>query len=45
MKPLPGTHPASATAIRRDLATGGPAVAWLPEAVATYIRRHGLYKA
>jgi nicotinate-nucleotide adenylyltransferase len=44
MTPLSGTHPASATAIRHDLAAGGPAVKWLPPAVATYIRQHGLYK-
>ena len=45
MKPLSGTHPASATAIRRDVSTGGSALEWLPPAVASYILQHGLYKA
>ena len=45
MHHLPGTHPASATAIRRDLAAGGPAMDWLNPEVAAYIREKGLYNA
>lgn len=45
MHHLPGTHPASATAIRRDLAAGGPAMDWLNPEVADYIREKGLYNA
>lgn len=41
---IDGTHPASATAIRQDLAAG-IAPKWLPAPVAGYIRRKGLYKA
>ncbi len=48
---LTGTHPASATAIRAGLARGEDADgdgsdtrAWLPPAVAAYIRERGLYK-
>ena len=44
MTALPGTHPASATAIRRELAAGRPAD-WLAPEVAAHIRQHGLYKA
>ena len=44
---LPGSHPASATAIRAGLAAGdeNETCAWLPPAVAGYIRQNGLYKA
>lgn len=44
---LPGTHPASATAIRAALAAGDESEtqAWLPPAVAAFIREKGLYKA
>lgn len=45
MHHLPGTHPASATAIRRDLAAGGNAKDWLPPQVADFIREKGLYNA
>lgn len=41
---LPGSHPASATAIRGLLRSGKSADAWLPEPVATYIRQHRLYR-
>ncbi|QJE95052.1 nicotinate (nicotinamide) nucleotide adenylyltransferase [Luteolibacter luteus] len=40
---VPGTHPASATALRGMIA-GGKAPLWLPPAVADYIARKGLYK-
>lgn len=36
-------HPASATAVRAQLAAGTSAPAWLPAAVAAYAARHGLY--
>ncbi len=42
---LPGTHPASATMIRQDLAEGLCPVAWLDPAVAEYIRERRLYNA
>ena len=42
MHPLAGSHPASATAIRRDLAAGR-AAEWLDPAVAAHIRAKGLY--
>ena len=42
---LPGTHPASATAIRRELAHGRVPDAVLHPAVADFIRRKGLYNA
>ncbi len=44
MTPLQGTHPASATAIRREIAAGKPAE-WLDPAVAAHILQRGLYKA
>ena len=43
MHSIPGTHLASATAIRRMLTEGNPP-SWLPPAVADYIVRKGLYK-
>ena len=45
MQQLPGTHPASATAIRRELAAGGSADLWLPPEVADFIRGRRLYNA
>jgi nicotinate-nucleotide adenylyltransferase len=45
MHPLPGTHPASATAIRRAIASGTADHEWLDPAVATYIRDRRLYIA
>jgi nicotinate-nucleotide adenylyltransferase len=42
---LPGSHPASATAIRTAIAAGGEDSPWLPPAVADYIRSRALYKA
>jgi nicotinate-nucleotide adenylyltransferase len=42
---LPGTHPASATAIRRALAVGLDPVPWLDPAVAEFIRKQRLYNA
>lgn len=44
MHHLPDTHPASATAIRRDLAAGISPNDWLAPAVADFIRERGLYK-
>lgn len=43
MHHLAGTHPASATAIRHDLAAGESAVEWLTPEVAGYIQQKGLY--
>ena len=43
MHPVSGTHPASATVIRSQLAGGGPAP-WLAGPVRDYIRAHGLYR-
>ena len=43
MTHLPGVHPASSTALRRQLAAGGPAEPWLHPDVLDYIRRHRLY--
>lgn len=37
-------HPASATEVRRDLATEAGHAGWLHPAVATYIAREGLYR-
>lgn len=45
MHALAGTHPASATAIRKELSEGGTAAGWLDPSVASYIRQHRLYKA
>ena len=45
MHHLPGTHPASATAIRRELAAGGSADLWLTPEVADFIRGRRLYNA
>ncbi len=45
MHPLAGCHPASATAIRRELAAGRGADGWLDPAVAEHISRHRLYIA
>jgi nicotinate-nucleotide adenylyltransferase len=42
---LPGTHPASATAIRRELALGRVPDAMLHPEVAAFILRKGLYNA
>ena len=44
MQHLQGTHPASATSIRRDLAAGTSSNDWLAPAVADFIRERGLYK-
>jgi nicotinate-nucleotide adenylyltransferase len=43
MQALAGTHPASATAIRREMASGNPMTGWLDPSVAAYIRERGLY--
>ena len=43
MHHLPGTHPASATAIRRGLAAGASPRDWLAPEVADFIRERGLY--
>lgn len=43
MHHLPGTHPASATAIRQDLAANGLAKDWLTPEVAEFIREKHLY--
>lgn len=40
---IAGTHPASATAIRRRIAEGKPP-SWLPPEVASHVSRRGLYK-
>ena len=45
MHHLQGTHPASATAVRRELASGGCATEWLAPEVADFIRNKGLYNA
>lgn len=45
LHPLRGTHPASATAIRRDLAAGEKSHPWLDPAVEEFIRERGLYNA
>ncbi len=45
MHHVQGTHPASATAIRRLVATGGVAEDWLAPQVMEYIRTMNLYKA
>ncbi len=37
-------HPASATAVRADLADGHDDLGWLPPAVAAFIRAEGLYR-
>lgn len=40
------THPASATALRAELANGGTTHAdWLPEPVLRYVREHALYRS
>lgn len=41
---LHGTHPASATEVRRELADGEHAPRWLDPEVARYISRQNLYK-
>jgi len=43
MHHLQGTHPASATAIRHELAAGGTADQWLPHEVVDFIRKKELY--
>ncbi|BCX50380.1 nicotinate-nucleotide adenylyltransferase [Haloferula helveola] len=43
MIPLKGTHPASATTIRRELPKGGDSAKWLPHGVLDYILKNGLY--
>lgn len=45
MHHLQGTHPASATAIRRELAAGGSGSEWLAPEVADFIRKRRLYYA
>ena len=45
MHHLPGTHPASATAIRRDIAAGRNPTDWLPPEVAEFVRQKDLYNA
>lgn len=46
MHAIGGTHPASATRIREELAAGRSVPdGWLPEAVASHITDRGLYKA
>ncbi|WP_193210961.1 nicotinate (nicotinamide) nucleotide adenylyltransferase [Luteolibacter marinus] len=42
---LQGTHPASATAIRRALAEGEKSIPWLDPDVEGFIRARGLYNA
>lgn len=38
-------HPGAASAVRARIAAGEPLHGWVPDAVADYIRRHGLYGA
>lgn len=45
MHHVPGTHPASATAIRRLVATDGSGEDWLAPQVMDFIRARNLYKA
>jgi nicotinate-nucleotide adenylyltransferase len=45
LHPLEGGHPASATAIRRDIAAGETRHRWLHPAVARRIAERGLYQA
>lgn len=45
LHPLEFDHPASATAIREQIATGESRHPWLPPAVAEWIAQHHLYQA
>lgn len=44
MEYLPGTHPASATAIREAFSAGASDHPWLDRAVASYVAERGLYR-
>lgn len=44
MHPVPGTHPASSTALRDNLAAGKTPHDWLPQGVLDYIHDHQIYR-
>lgn len=45
MHAMPASHPASATAIRKEIASGNAKPPWLDPAVADWIAQHRLYRA
>lgn len=44
MTPIKGDHPASSSAIREAIRNRRPTQDWLPAAVESYIKEHGLYQ-